>query len=352
MNRDDNFPQVTTILTTFRRPKLLRRAIASVLNQTYPAIKVLVLDDASGDETEEIVTAMAKRDSRITYIRHETNIGMTPNWQFGLEHVETPYFSFLSDDDIHLPGFYTAAVESLESRQDIDFFCGSTIKFDELGGIRKVSTATWAEGLYRPYQGMLKMMQQAISWDGIVFRHRLIERIGTLRNIYSTDYDFLVRAARFAAFVVSHQPCAMFMEHRGRGFGHLDFLKIFHEFFPMALGILGGEDLPPDIRAEAWAIMNQYGLVTGKYLFLKNIVEGHPQKALEVANYLRRFTVNSPEALKFAAIARLAITFPFVGKYIARRIDRRNFSSVSHQKGYLKQYGQWIRYANSLTHDG
>ena len=80
-----------------------------------------VLDDASGDETEEIVTAMARRDSRITYIRHERNIGMTPNWQFGLEHVETPYFSFLSDDDIHLPNLYTAAVESLETRHDIDF---------------------------------------------------------------------------------------------------------------------------------------------------------------------------------------------------------------------------------------
>ena len=94
--------------------------------------------------------------------------------------------------------------------------------------------------------------------------------------------------------------------------------------------------------------MNQFGLVTGKYLFLAHIVEGHAQKALEVANYLRRFTLNSPEAIKLAAIARLAIAFPFVSKYIARRVNRRNFSSISHQKRYQDEYGQWIAYAESL----
>lgn len=351
MKRDDNFPQVTTILTTYRRPKLLRRAIASVLNQTYPAIRVLVLDDASGDETEEVVAAMAKRDSRVTYIRHETNIGMTPNWQFGLERVETPYFSFLSDDDLHLPGFYAAAIESLETIHHVDFFCGLTIKFDELGGIRGVSTATWAEGVYRPHKGMLRMMERAVSWDGIVFRRRLIEKIGGLRNIHSTDYDFLVRAARHTAFVVSHQPCAMFMEHGGRGFGYIDCLKVFHEFFSMAHGMLDGDDLPPDVRATAWSIMNHYGFITGKYLFLAYIVDGHPEKALEVAKYLRRFTVDSPKAMKLVAIARLALSFPVVGMYVARRTNRRNFSSISQQKGYKDQYGQWIEYAKALTRD-
>lgn len=48
-------PMITTIIPTYRRPRLLRRAIRSVLNQTYPHFQVCVYDNASGDETATIV---------------------------------------------------------------------------------------------------------------------------------------------------------------------------------------------------------------------------------------------------------------------------------------------------------
>ena len=76
-------PQITTILTTYRRPMYLRRAIMSVLKQTYRNVRVLVLDDASNDETEQVVHALATEDSRVQYVRHERNIGMTPSWRPG-----------------------------------------------------------------------------------------------------------------------------------------------------------------------------------------------------------------------------------------------------------------------------
>lgn len=346
---DINSPLVTTILTTFRRPKLLQRALASVLNQVYPAIRVLVLDDASGDETEEIASNMAKRDTRVVYIRHEHNIGMTPNWQFGLQQVETPYFSFLSDDDVHLPNFYRLAVAHLEANADTDFFCGATIAFDYLGGIGGVSTEGWEEGTYRPYQGMLKMMENAISWDGIVFRRELVQRIGTLRNIHSTDYDFQVRAARWGSFYVSHEPCAMFMHHPGRAWGHTDNEKVFHEFFPTALGMLSGDDLPADVRALAWAAVNRFGFTTGKYLVLTHIINGEPVRALEVANYLRRFTVNSLGSLRLIAIAKAAMLLPFVSKVIRMKLTRNRFPKNRLQKLYQRKYGGWISYANRLS---
>ena len=68
-------PLITTIIPTYQRPKLLRRAIKSVLNQTYPHFQVCVYDNASGDETEAIVQEFIAKDSRIQYFRQEKNWG-------------------------------------------------------------------------------------------------------------------------------------------------------------------------------------------------------------------------------------------------------------------------------------
>jgi glycosyltransferase involved in cell wall biosynthesis len=93
-------PLITTIIPTYRRPKLLRRAIKSVLNQTYPHFQVCVYDNASWDETADVVAEIAKKDARVKYHCHAENIGAIRNFNYGMVHVNTPFFSFLSDDDI------------------------------------------------------------------------------------------------------------------------------------------------------------------------------------------------------------------------------------------------------------
>jgi len=68
-------PLITTIIPTYQRPKLLRRAIKSGLNQNYPHFQVCVYDNASGDETETVVREFTAKDSRIQYFRQEKNKG-------------------------------------------------------------------------------------------------------------------------------------------------------------------------------------------------------------------------------------------------------------------------------------
>ena len=91
--------QITTVIPTYGRPRLLARAIRSVLYQSYPHFEVHVYDNASGDETREVVSQFALRDSRVKYHVHPRNIGMMENFAFGISDVETPFFSILSDDD-------------------------------------------------------------------------------------------------------------------------------------------------------------------------------------------------------------------------------------------------------------
>jgi glycosyltransferase involved in cell wall biosynthesis len=149
-------PLITTIIPTFQRPKLLKRAITSVLNQTYPYFQIYVCDNASQDETETIVFELAKTDPRIKYYRHSKNIGAWPNFQYGLERVNTEFFSYLSDDDVLFPWFYQTVLQGFDKFPQAALSAGSTIMMKDDGSILDVSLRSWPkEGCYSPPQSML-----------------------------------------------------------------------------------------------------------------------------------------------------------------------------------------------------
>jgi len=73
MIEEKNNPKVSVIIPTYNRAHLIGRAIQSVLNQTYQAFEIIVVDDGSMDNTEEVVKRL--NDSRIKYIKHKFNRG-------------------------------------------------------------------------------------------------------------------------------------------------------------------------------------------------------------------------------------------------------------------------------------
>jgi glycosyltransferase involved in cell wall biosynthesis len=73
----DSYPLITIAIPTFNRFQLLKSAIDSALNQTYPNIEVLVCDNASTDLTEFMVGQCT--DPRLRYVRHTENVGIVEN---------------------------------------------------------------------------------------------------------------------------------------------------------------------------------------------------------------------------------------------------------------------------------
>ena len=66
-------PFVSIVIPTYNRARFLGRSVRSVLNQTYKNFEVIVVDDASTDDTAEIIKTF--KDDRIRYIRHDANAG-------------------------------------------------------------------------------------------------------------------------------------------------------------------------------------------------------------------------------------------------------------------------------------
>lgn len=102
--------QVSVIIPTFNRSKLLRRAIDSVLKQSYGNIEIIVVDDGSTDDTQEIVQGISKQTPSLIYVK-KNNGGCASARNRGMELAHGELIAFLDSDDVWLPN----AIESLVS---------------------------------------------------------------------------------------------------------------------------------------------------------------------------------------------------------------------------------------------
>lgn len=112
---DDNpmHPLVSVVIPTFNRAALLVKALHSVRQQTYPNLEIIVVDDASTDDT---ATAVQKIDDlRVHYIRHEVNRGGSAARNTGIRAATGEFIAFLDDDDEWEPSKTEIQIKMLEA---------------------------------------------------------------------------------------------------------------------------------------------------------------------------------------------------------------------------------------------
>jgi glycosyltransferase involved in cell wall biosynthesis len=89
---------VSVIIPTYNRANTIESSIRSVLNQTYTNIEIIVVDDASQDNTEEVVNSI--NDNRILYIRNNENQGVASARNIGAQYAKGEFIAFNDSDDI------------------------------------------------------------------------------------------------------------------------------------------------------------------------------------------------------------------------------------------------------------
>jgi hypothetical protein len=251
-------PLITTVIPTYRRPQLLARAIRSVLAQTYPHHQVCVYDNASGDETAAVVAELARGDTRVKYHRHETNIGLGPNFTYAIEHVSTPFFSILSDDDYHLPGFYETAMVGFERHPDAMFSAGGVVNMTEAGEITHVPLDLWERDGYFPApEGLFEWtIPKHPDITGLLFRSEVVERVGPFDPaLLNADYDFQWRIAARFPYVVSKEPCVVSVVHEAQATRVSDAAAWLLGYRTMRGHLDANAELAPDVRARARTLL-------------------------------------------------------------------------------------------------
>lgn len=92
---------VSVVIPTYNREKVIKQCLNSILNQTYKNLEVIVVDDASIDDTEHVVRSI--KDSRLKYIRLNENSHGTKPRNIGIRAATGEYIAFLDSDDTWLP---------------------------------------------------------------------------------------------------------------------------------------------------------------------------------------------------------------------------------------------------------
>lgn len=103
---------VSVIIPTYNRALMLKRAIESLIKQQYKNIEIIVVDDGSEDETEDIIVALD--DPRIQYIKSEGNNGVSFARNIGLRKASGEYIAFLDSDDVFFLNKIREQVDLLE----------------------------------------------------------------------------------------------------------------------------------------------------------------------------------------------------------------------------------------------
>jgi len=96
-------PKVSVCLTTYQRPQGLTRSLESILAQDYSEFELIISDDHSSDETEQICKAYVARDKRVRYSRNASNLKMPGNLNAAISMARGEYIANLHDGDVYRP---------------------------------------------------------------------------------------------------------------------------------------------------------------------------------------------------------------------------------------------------------
>ncbi len=256
-------PTVTVVLPTYNRAKYLADAVQSILNQTFPDLELIVVDDGSTDETRSLLNGFT--DARIKYI-YQSQQGISAAMNTGITAASGRYIARLDSDDIWLPEMLAIQVSTLENRTELGLVYAKAQGMDANG-----NPLSETRGLpLRYFEDSFKSMLYHDSTCNItvVVRSEYLEKAGRYDESLpvNEDWDMWLRVARHCQFGftdtvvaryryhddnITQKTSLHFSEHvSGRG-------KILDKIFLES-------DLPPSIIAIKHLVYQELYLYTGR----------------------------------------------------------------------------------------
>ncbi|MFD0864106.1 glycosyltransferase family 2 protein [Sungkyunkwania multivorans] len=209
-----NKPLVSIIIPTYDRLALLEKTLRSVLDQSYPNMEVIVVDDGTpGDENEKL----CEQFNNLSYFKIPNSGGPSRPRNVGISKAKGDYIAFLDDDDIWLPQKLEKQVEILEKHQDYGLthcYC-------------KVIDATGNETgdlIGRPGDPGVKhgkVTERMVgNWTLMMptplMRRELIDKVGNFNEAMpqaGEDVEFWVRCSLHTKFYYLDEPLVLYRSH-------------------------------------------------------------------------------------------------------------------------------------------
>lgn len=122
-------------MPVFNGEEFIKEALDSIINQKFKDWALLISDNSSEDNTQNICEHYTEYDKRIQYFRQEMNVGAVSNFNFVLNKANLEYFMWAAADDVWDPDFLDATVNILENNLDIGFAFSNIVNIDTFGRV-------------------------------------------------------------------------------------------------------------------------------------------------------------------------------------------------------------------------
>jgi glycosyltransferase involved in cell wall biosynthesis len=115
---------VDVVIPCYQYARFLRECVGSVLTQDIAGIRVLIIDNASSDGSDEIARQLAAENSRIEVVVHQHNVGATASYNEGIDWASAEYLVLLDADDLLAPGCLARALPFMKDHRNVSFTYG------------------------------------------------------------------------------------------------------------------------------------------------------------------------------------------------------------------------------------
>jgi glycosyltransferase involved in cell wall biosynthesis len=232
-------PEVTVVIATHNRARLLRDALNTALAQEDVEVELIVVDDASEDETPRILAEVA--DSRLRSIRLDGPGGMAAARNAGIASARGAWIAFLDDDDLWAPWKLRRQLDAAREAGATWVYCGVLLVSPEGDVVRMwgpPDPATVLPELLR------RNVVQAASSALLVDSGRL-RAVGGIEDGLATPWDLLIRLAADGPAAVVREPLVAYRRHastfisasRGRAMAEARLLAEKHRNLSLEHGI-------------------------------------------------------------------------------------------------------------------
>lgn len=209
---------IDVVVPCYRYGRFLKECVESVLAQVSSDVRVLIIDDASPDNTAEVATDLCKKNSQVTYVRHNTNIGHIATYNEGIEWASADYYMLLSADDYLLPGVLCRAGEIMDANPAVGLAFGRALTLSDGGPLQPFTIGSDKTGM-QVLSGLefiqLSGAKNIVPSPTAVVRTELQKRIGGYLPTlpHSGDMEMWLRLAVHGDVAISDAYFAVYRQH-------------------------------------------------------------------------------------------------------------------------------------------
>ncbi|PTX10668.1 glycosyltransferase involved in cell wall biosynthesis [Pontibacter mucosus] len=207
---------VSIVMPTHNRESMLTRAVESVLNQTYSNWELLIVDDASNDNTQQVVEDFISKDARIKYYKLERNQGACVARNKGITESNGDYITFLDSDDEYMADKVTLQVNCFKSSGVENLGVVSCGRIDFRDGIKYNE---WVPNLKGNILQDLLLKNRIGAGTPFLMIKRSVIKDHSIQfdpNMPAgQDWDFLTQVCQYTNFDVVSKPLVKVHHHSG-----------------------------------------------------------------------------------------------------------------------------------------